>query len=56
MWCIGELNCDFIAQMEEVLEIYAMPADEKHPVVNVDEAMKQRVSHVKPPKLASPGT
>jgi transposase len=55
MWCIGELNSDFIAQMEEVLEIYAMPADEKHPVVNFDEAMKQLVSHVKPPKLASPG-
>jgi transposase len=55
MWCIGELNSDFIAQMEEVLEIYAMPADEKHPVVNFDEAMKQLVSHVTPPKLASPG-
>lgn len=34
MWCIGELNSDFIAQMEKVPEIYAIPADEKHPVVN----------------------
>ena len=55
MWCIGELDCDFIAQMEEVLDLYGLPANEKQPVVNFDEAMKQLVSHVKPPKPAAPG-
>jgi len=29
MWCIGQLNADFIAQMEEVLELYAQPANPK---------------------------
>ena len=44
MWCIGQLNADFIAQMEEVLELYAQPANPKEPVINFDEAMKQMVS------------
>ena len=43
MWCIGQLNADFIAQMEEVLELF-QPANPKEPVINFDEAMKQMVS------------
>jgi transposase len=55
MWCIGQLNADFIAQMEEVLELYAQPANPKEPVVNFDEAMKQMVSHTREPIPAKPG-
>lgn len=55
MWCIGQLNADFIAQMEEVLELYAQPANPKEPVINFDEAMKQMVSHTREPISAKPG-
>lgn len=55
MWCIGKLDSDFIAQMEEVLELYARPANPKEPVVNFDEAMKQLVSDVREPVAAKPG-
>lgn len=55
MWCIGKMGGEYIAQMEEVLSLYAKPATPKTPVVNFDEAMKQLVSHVSAPLPAKPG-
>jgi len=37
MWCIGKLDEEYIARMEDVLDVYARPYDEKNPVVCVDE-------------------
>jgi hypothetical protein len=37
MWCIGELNEEYIRKMEDVLEVYARAYNEKKPVVCVDE-------------------
>ena len=37
MWCIGKLNEEYIQKMEDVLDVYARPYDEKKPVVCVDE-------------------
>jgi transposase len=37
MWCIGELNDEYIKKMEDVLDVYARPFDEKRPVVCMDE-------------------
>lgn len=37
MWCIGELNEEYIQKMEDVLDVYARPYDEKMPVVCMDE-------------------
>lgn len=37
MWCIPELNDEFIERMEDVLDIYELPVDEKVPVICVDE-------------------
>lgn len=37
MWCIGDLNEEYIRKMEEVLDVYARPYDEKQPVVCMDE-------------------
>lgn len=37
MWCIGELNDEYIERMEKILDIYEKPVDVKNPVVCVDE-------------------
>jgi len=38
MWCIPpEQNSSFVANMEDVLEVYSRPYDEKRPVVCMDE-------------------
>lgn len=38
MWCIPpKQNAEFAAHMEDVLEVYSRPLDEKHPVVCMDE-------------------
>jgi hypothetical protein len=36
-WSIGQINADFIAHMEHILGIYALPNDPNHPVVCFDE-------------------
>jgi hypothetical protein len=40
-WCIGEVNGAFVAAMEDVLDLYAEPYDEKRPKVNFDETSRQ---------------
>jgi len=41
-WCIPERDAArFVAQMEEVLDVYALPPDERRPLVCMDEAAKQ---------------
>jgi len=38
MWCIPpKQNADFAAHMEDVLEVYSRPFDERYPVVCMDE-------------------
>ena len=37
MWCIGKLNEEYIRKMEDVLDVYERPYNEKKPVVCVDE-------------------
>src|ERR1035437_9699310 len=37
MWCIAELNEEYIERMEDVLEIYEKPLSAEEPVVCVDE-------------------
>lgn len=38
MWCIPpKQNADFVAHMEDVLEVYSRPYDPTHPVVCMDE-------------------
>lgn len=55
MWCLPALDAEFIAQMEHVLDLYAEPANEKRPVVNFDEAMKQLVADTREPIPMKPG-
>lgn len=37
MWCIVELDDEYIRKMEDVLDVYARPYNEKRPIVCVDE-------------------
>src|ERR1700688_2208611 len=37
MWCVAELNEDYITKMEDVLEVYQRTYDPQQPVVCLDE-------------------
>jgi hypothetical protein len=56
MWCIPpEADCEFVAQMEEVLEVYHRPYDPRRPVVCLDETSKQLIGEIRTPLPATPG-
>ena len=48
-------DAEFVAAMEDVLEVYSRPLDPVRPVVCVDEASKQLVADVTPPLPPEPG-
>ena len=43
-WCIPKVSAEFVARMEDVLDLYAEPYDPKRPVVCFDETSKQLVA------------
>lgn len=50
MWCIPpKQNAEFVAHMEDVLEVYKRPYDEKRPVVCMDEKPFQLLDEVLAP-------
>lgn len=56
-WVIPpEKNAEFVAAMEDVLEVYQRPYDPKRPVVCLDETSKQLVCESRHPVSAKPGT
>jgi len=56
-WCIPpEKSADFVCCMEDVLDVYARPLDEKRPVVCMDEAGKQLVRATRPALPMKPGS
>jgi hypothetical protein len=56
MWCIPpEHDCEFVAAMEDVLDVYHRPYDPKRPQVNLDEASKQLVGEIRVPLPPEPG-
>ena len=55
MWCVAELNEDYIAKMEDVLEVYERPYDPNEPVVCLDEKPVTLHADVRPASLAKPG-
>lgn len=55
-WCLPEApSADFVAAMEDVLEVYHRPYDPSRPVVCMDEASKQLIAEVREPLPAQPG-
>jgi len=57
MWCIPEMTEDYVEKMEDVLDLYGKPLNEKEPVVCLDEKSVQLLRDERAPILAEkPGT
>ena len=48
-------SAEFVAAMEDVLDVYHRPYDPQHPVVCMDEASKQLIAEVRQPLPPQPG-
>ena len=55
MWCIPRVDAEFVARMEDVLDLYAEAPDSKRPVVCFDESPTQLIGEVREPVPAEPG-
>jgi transposase len=55
MWCIPQVDADYVARMEDVLDLYAEAPDPKRPVVCFDESPTQLIGEVRQPIPAKPG-
>jgi transposase len=55
MWCVAELNEEYIARMEDVLAIYEKPLTTREPVVCVDEKPVVLHADVRPARPMRPG-
>jgi transposase len=56
MWCIPPLaSGEFVAPMEDVLDVYERPHDARYPQVCLDETSKQLIGEVREPLPTMPG-
>ena len=55
MWCIPEINAEYVARMEDVLQLYAETPDPRRPVVCFDETPRQLIGEARVPIPAEPG-
>ena len=55
MWCVADLDEQYIAKMEDVLEVYERPYDPRQPVLCLDEKPVTLHADVRPPSSAKPG-
>src|SRR5690606_6155915 len=55
MWCIGKINAEFIARMEQILQLYGLQPDEKQPLVCFDEKSYQVLGDTIAPIPMQPG-
>jgi len=56
MWCIPpKASAEFVAQMEDVLEVYHRPYNARRPVVCMDETFQQLIGEVRQPLPPAPG-
>jgi hypothetical protein len=54
-WCIPTADAAFVAQMEEVLDVYEQPYNADEPVLCFDETNKQLIQEVRVPTAPAPG-
>src|SRR5712672_3618675 len=54
-WCIPHVDGEYVARMEDVLDLYAEAPDPKRPVVCFDESPVQLIGEVRQPIPAAPG-
>jgi transposase len=50
-----KLSADFVCAMEDVLDVYRRPYDERRPLIAMDEVPKQLVAESRLPQAARPG-
>ena len=50
-----EANAAFVANMEDVLDVYQRPHDPRRPLVCLDETSKQMIKETRTPIPAAPG-
>jgi transposase len=55
MWCIAKVDAEYVARMEDVLDLYAKTPAPNHPVVSFDESPVQLIGEVREPIAALPG-
>jgi hypothetical protein len=55
MWCIPEASAEFVACMEDVLDLYEQACDLKRPLVCFDEWLKQLIAETRLSLPAKPG-
>jgi transposase len=55
MWCIPKVDAEYVARMEDILDLYEEPPDPKRPVVNFDETPIQLIGETRVPIAAKKG-
>ncbi len=55
MWCIPQVDAEYVARMEDVLDLYNEEPDPKRPVVCFDESPTQIIGEARLPIPARPG-
>jgi hypothetical protein len=55
MWCVPKVDSEYVARMEDVLELHAQPPDPKRPLNCFDESPTQQIGHARQARLAAPG-
>ncbi len=55
MWCVAELDDEYIRRMEDILAVYERPLNEREPVVCMDEKPVVLHQDIRPPQPMRPG-
>jgi len=55
MWCVPRIDGEYVARMEDVLDLYAEAPDPKRPVVCFDESPTQLIGELRRPLPPEPG-
>lgn len=55
MWCIPTVDAEFVARMEDVLDLYSEPTSRTMPVVCFDESPTQLIGEKREPLPTQPG-
>jgi hypothetical protein len=55
MWCIPAVNAEYVARMEDVLDLYSERPNPLRPVVCFDETPRQLIGEARVPIPAKPG-
>jgi transposase len=55
MWCIPQVDSEYVARMEDVLDLYTEEPDPRRPVVCFDESPTQLIGEVRQPIPPEPG-